>query len=116
MQYLDQNTNVVDWSSEEIAIPYMSPLDNRVHKYYPDMTCTIKTAQGSLKKYLLEVKPHKETLEPVAPSKPTQKYLKECMTYGVNQAKWKNAKAYCKSLGWEFRIITEYELGLKRHK
>jgi hypothetical protein len=35
-------------------------------------------------------------------------------TYQTNICKWSAAKAYCAERGWEFMIVTEYELGLKQ--
>jgi len=127
MKYLDENTNVISWSSDGLgpdnkpnersglAIPYISPVDNRVHRYFPDFVCEIRTTDGEVKTYLLEVKPKKETVPPTPPKKQTKRYITEVMTYGVNQAKWRNAEQYCKEKGWEFRVITEDHLGIK-HK
>ena len=36
MSSLDRNENVLEWASEEIVIPYESPFDGKVHRYYPD--------------------------------------------------------------------------------
>lgn len=116
MQSLDENTAVIKWSSEEIIIPYNSPIDNRYHRYYPDFYVEAKAADGSIKKMLLEVKPAAQTIPPVSPKRRTKRYITEVMTYGVNQAKWKAAEEYCLNRGWEFRIITETELFRKNTK
>lgn len=113
MKYLDENTNIIEWSSEEIIIPYRSPVDNRMHRYFPDFLIKAKTADGSIKTMLLEVKPKKQTKEPERQAKMTKRYLTEVMTWGVNQAKWRAAEEYCKDRGWEFRLITEDQLGVK---
>ena len=34
-------------------------------------------------------------------------------TYAVNQAKWKAAREFCADRNIEFKIMTEYELGIK---
>ena len=116
MQSLDENLNVVRWASEEIIIPYISPIDNRPHRYFVDFYVEAKLADGSIKKMLLEVKPAAQTKPPKAPKRRTKRYLSEVMTYGVNEAKWKAAKEYCLDKGWEFRIITEAELFKKPTK
>ena len=36
MKYCDSNINILEWGSEEIALPYRSPIDNKVHRYFPD--------------------------------------------------------------------------------
>jgi TnsA endonuclease N terminal len=113
MKYLDTNPNVLAWGSEELAIKYVSPLDNRVHRYFPDFICKVKQTDGTTKVLILEVKPKKQTKEPKVPKKRTRRFLQEVMTWGVNSAKWKAAQEYCADRGWEFRIITENELDLK---
>ena len=113
MKYLDENTNILEWASEEIAIPYISPVDNRYHRYFPDFIVRAKTPDGSTKTMMLEVKPKNQTIEPKVQSKRTKKYLTEVMTWGVNQAKWSAAKEYCLDRGWEFKLVTEDHLGIK---
>lgn len=113
MVWLDENTNVVEWGSEEIVIPYRSPEDNRVHRYFPDFIVKAKTKEGTIKTMVLEVKPKKETVEPKRQKKITKRYITEVMTWGKNQAKWRAAEEFCLDRGWEFRIITEDHLGIK---
>ena len=112
MVWLDENQNILEWASEELAIPYISPVDNRRHRYFPDFIVKAKMPDGSIKTLILEVKPEKETKEPKKQTKKTRKYLTEVMTWAVNQAKWKNAKEYCSDKGWEFRLVTEHDLGI----
>ena len=116
MQTLDENTNVLRWASEEIVIPYISPIDNRLHKYFVDFYVEARAPDGSIKKMLIEVKPQAQTQPPKAPKRRTKRYISEVMTYGVNEAKWKAAREFCLDKGWEFRIITEAELFKKPTK
>jgi hypothetical protein len=116
MQSLDENTNVIRWASEEIVIPYISPIDNRPHRYFPDFYVEAISFDGSTKKMLLEVKPRDQTQAPKIPKRKTKRYITEVMTYGVNQAKWAAAKDYCIDKGWEFKVITETELFKKPTK
>lgn len=113
MKYLDENTNILEWASEEVAVPYISPVDNRYHRYFPDFIVLAKTPDGGSKTMMLEVKPKKETVEPKVQTKRTKRYLTEVMTWGVNSAKWKAAREYCLDRGWDFKIITEDHLGIK---
>ena len=114
MKYLDENINVIEWKSEEIAIPYRSPVDNRVHRYFPDFIVKVRTPDGGTKTMMLEVKPKAQTREPKIPTnKKTRRYITEVMTWGVNQAKWRAAEEYCLDKGWNFKLITEDELGIK---
>ena len=111
--WADRKDNVVSWASEEINIPYISPKDNRVHKYYPDFLIKVKESNNRIKTYVVEVKPKKQTMPPKKRSKITKSYIYECQTYAVNQAKWKAASEFCKDNRIEFKIITEDELGIK---
>jgi hypothetical protein len=109
-KYMDMNENVIRWGSEEIVIPYISPLDNKVHRYFPDFIAEIKTETGKIKTKVIEVKPYKQTQEPERGKKRKVTFINECATYSVNQAKWKAAKAFCEQRGWKFTILTEKEL------
>jgi hypothetical protein len=110
MEWLDTNTNVIRWGSEEVIIPYVSPIDNKVHRYFTDFYVEAVGRDGETRKMLLEVKPKAQTQEPKKPQRTTKRYITEVMTYGVNQAKWKAAEDFCRNRGWEFRLITETEL------
>jgi hypothetical protein len=106
--WCDKNSNIVNWSSEETIIPYRCPTDNLIHRYFVDFKITINTG----KTYLVEVKPKYQTIAPVYPGKRTKRYLTESYAYMKNQAKWEAANIYAKDRGWEFKIITEHELGI----
>jgi hypothetical protein len=106
MMILDNNPEVVGWSSEETIIPYKSPLDGRWHRYFVDFLVKTKNKET----ILIEVKPFQQTLEPTVPKKRTRAFLSEAATYVVNQAKWNAAEEYCADRKWKFKIITEKEL------
>lgn len=114
MKYLDEKTSVVAWSSEEVVIPYVSPIDNRLHRYFVDFYVEVIDKNGNTKKMLLEVKPKAQTQEPKRPKRNTKRYITEVMTWGVNQAKWQAAQEFCLDKGWEFKILTESELFNKK--
>ena len=107
--WCDKNPSIIKWSSEETIVPYRCPTDGRIHRYFVDFKITTVNGQT----YLVEVKPSKQCEPPIYPGRNTKKYLVESMTYIKNQAKWAAAREYCKDRHWEFKIITEYELGLK---
>lgn len=115
MGRFDADPNVIWWASEETVIPYRSPVDNRIHRYYVDFTAKVNRTNGTSKTYLIEVKPYKQTVPPaINESKvKSKRYINEVMTWGVNSAKWKAAREYCKDRGYEFLIMTEHELGIK---
>ena len=112
MVYCDKNQNILEWASEEIAIPYRSPIDNRVHRYFPDFYMKVKETNGKIKNYVIEVKPAKQTKPPKKPKRQTKGYIREAYEYARNQAKWKMAKEYCADRQWEFKVVTEKELGV----
>ena len=113
MKYCDSNANVLEWGSEEIALPYRSPVDNKVHRYFPDFYIKVKENTGKIKRYLIEVKPKKQTMKPKRPKRQTKGYIYEVYEYAKNQAKWKAAKNFCDDRRWEFKVLTENELGIK---
>mgnify|MGYP001433376129 FL=1 len=112
MVYCDKNQNILEWASEEIAIPYRSPIDNRVHRYFPDFYMKVKETNGRIKNYVIEVKPAKQTKPPKKPKRQTKGYIREAYEYARNQAKWKMAKEFCADRQWEFKVVTEKELGI----
>jgi hypothetical protein len=114
MMHLDINPNVIEWSNEEIIIPYLSPADNRYHRYFPDFFVRIKNGKGLTEGMILEVKPNSQTKPPKIQAKPTKRYIREVVTYGINEAKWKAATEYCKDRGWQFKVVTEHDIFGKR--
>lgn len=110
--WCDMNSSVLKWNSEETIIPYISPIDNKPHRYFVDFKIRIKDRNGNIKDYLVEIKPYKQTIPPVPGQRKTQKFLTEVQTWGVNDAKWKAARAYAQQRGLEFIILTENELGI----
>ena len=113
MQYCDSNINILEWGSEEFYVWYKSPLDNRPHRYFPDFYIKLKESTGKIKKYIIEVKPKKQTSPPVKSKLKTKSYMREAFEYAKNQAKWNAAEDWCADRGYEFKILTENELGIK---
>ena len=113
MVYCDKNDRILEWGSEEFFIPYRSPIDGKIHRYFPDFYVKVKTKQGTTKKWVVEVKPKiQQTRPPRTPKRKTKKYINEVRNWAINDAKWKNAIEYCKDRNMEFIIITEDELGI----
>ena len=112
MVYCDKNAKILEWGSEEIALPYISPHDSRVHRYFPDFYIKVQENTGKVKRYLIEVKPLKQTVKPKKPKRQTKGYIREAFEYARNQAKWKAAREYCADRMWEFKVITEKELDI----
>jgi len=116
MKYLDDHPYVLEWASEELAIPYKSPIDGKFHRYFPDFLVKMKDKDGKICVRMLEIKPANQSKSPKVrenSQRITKKYINEVATFGINSAKWEAANEYCKDRGWSFHIITEKELGLK---
>ena len=112
MQWCDRNENILNYGSEEFYIPYFNPVKQKVCKYFPDFILKVKEQNGEIKKYVVEIKPKKQTAPPKPKSRVTKSYIQEVYTYETNMAKWEAAKEFCKDNMIEFKIITENELGL----
>ena len=111
MVYCDRNDNIIEWGSEEVIVPYRSPWDGKMHRYFPDFYMKVKQTNGTHKKFIIEVKPKAQCKEPnKTPKRKTRKWYKEVQTWGINQAKWKSAIDYCENRGMEFKILTEDHL------
>ena len=108
MRWFDNNSNVITWGSESVVVPYQSPLDGKLHRYFIDFVVSLKEKEGAIKKFLIEVKPYKQTLQPEATkNKKPKTMIYENMQWALNQAKWKAAEQYANNKGYKFFIITE---------
>jgi hypothetical protein len=116
MEKLDNWPEILEWSSEELSIPYLSPLDKKVHRYFPDFVVTAKLADGTTKQLILEVKPKKYCSPPKTPKRKTKRYYGEVAEFAKNMAKWKAAKAFADTQGWGFQLITEDDIFKKGTK
>lgn len=123
MLWCDHNVNVIEWSSEEVIIPYRSRLDElyerkhklekqKWHRYFVDFWIKIRDKSGTETRYLVEVKPHHETIRPLieGTNKSKTTIRRQVQTWIINQAKWAAAETYCKKRNMKFKIITEKEL------
>ena len=113
MIYFDRTPNILEWQSEEFFIPYKSPVDGKIHRYFPDFKIKVMNKHKNIDSIIIEVKPFKQTQPPVIQTRKTKRYLTEVTTFLKNEAKWKAALNFCKDRKWKFQIITEKELGIK---
>jgi hypothetical protein len=113
-RWADINPNILAWGSENIIIPYINPLDQKVHRYFVDNFIVFKDKDGNKQKLLIEIKPSKQTIQPVTTKgKHKKTILYEQTTWITNQAKWTAAKEWAKKKNMEFIILTEKELNIK---
>lgn len=106
MRLFDSNPKVLEWSSEEVAIPYMHPIKGRQARYYPDFIVKIEGKRPKM----IEVKPDKETRKPDSAKRKTKKHLNEIVTYAINDCKWIAAREVCLKNDMDFEIWTEHTL------
>jgi hypothetical protein len=110
MIWCDKNTRVLEWGSENVVVPYVSPVDGKIHRYFVDMYVKIKE-KDVVRKYLVEIKPARQT-QPPKPSKrkKTSTVIYENATWQINLAKWEAAKQFAKKYNMDFIIITDQDL------
>ena len=111
-KWFDMNPSIVCWNSESLVIPYFYTVDQKIHKYHIDFMAKIKSRDGTLKTYVVEIKPAKEMLPPNTKNK--KRLLMETQTYIKNQCKWQAAKIFCEDKGITFLVLNEYDLGIKK--
>jgi hypothetical protein len=112
LRWCDRNPSILKYGSEEISIPYYDPVTKKVRRYFPDAFVEIVHKDGKKCKYLIEIKPKKQTMPPQKKTQKNKTYVNEVYTYVTNEAKWKAAQEFCKDNLLEFKIITEDELGI----
>ena len=112
MVFCDENKSVLRWGSEELSIPYFSPIDNEYHQYFPDFIMKVQDKNNEIKTYLIEIKPEKQCREPEKKKKSDKTYLQEMSQWVINNKKWEAAKKFADKHKWEFKILTEKALNL----
>ncbi len=111
MIYCDEHPSILQWSSEEISVPYISPVDKKTHRYFPDFIIKKVNKSGEIKILMIEIKPSSQLNAPKNKSKKSS-FLKESVRWHINNAKWRAAEKFCSKHGWEFKILTEKELNV----
>jgi len=112
MVYCDTSNSILEWGSEEIIIPYLSPVDGRIHRYFPDFYIKVKKHDGKIEKSIIEIKPKIQCSPPKIPQRKTNRFYRDIKTWAVNEAKWKYATEFCDVNGLEFKILNEDHLGI----
>lgn len=111
-KWCDRNPYVTKWTSESVCLPYVSPVDGKIHRYFVDNTVHIQEGSKVIK-YLIEIKPSKQTRKPsLHGNKKRSTVIHEASTWSVNQAKWDAARIWCDKNGYIFQIVTEKDLNL----
>lgn len=114
MKWCDENSSIKEWGSETVIVPYVSPVDNKIHRYFVDFYIKVETKTNGVDTYLVEIKPERFTKPPDRPKRTSKRFIDEVYQYGVNEAKWKAAFEFCKDRNMKFVILTEKDLGLDK--
>jgi hypothetical protein len=114
MIYLDKHPSVIYWQSEELIIPYRSPVDGRVHRYFPDFVVKAKNKKGVIETLVIEIKPKSQMSPPKSKNKKV--LTEQTITYMINQAKWEAARKYCADRKYQFIVMNEDHLGIEYGK
>ena len=107
-KHLDRRSDVIQWASESLRIPYLSPKDGEMHRYFPDFIVEYQLQDGTTSRQVIEIKPYKETI--ASTSRIMKTRMRENLIHQVNEAKWAAARKVCKDAGYGFIILTEREL------
>ena len=113
MKFCDSNENIIKWGSENVIVPYLNPLDGKMHRYFVDNFVVIKEG-NEVKKYLVEIKPSKQLLPPTTKYRKKSNLIYEQTMYVTNQAKWAAARKFCEKKGYSFIILTEKHLTVNK--
>lgn len=109
LKWCDKTPKIIEFSSEEIVIPYKSPIDNKFHRYFVDMWLKIQKTDNEVKEFIVEIKPYSQTLPPEKKKRKTRKYLNEVFTWGINNAKWQAANDYARKKDMQFIIASKHK-------
>lgn len=104
MRFLDENNNIMQWSSECVRIPYRHPLTGKMTTYVPDFLITYRTKNNTLKAELIEIKPSGQSAinEKMNP--------RDRAVVAINHCKWDAATKWARQNGLTFRVITESDI------
>lgn len=106
-QFCDNNTNILKWGSEEIAIDYMKPCAGgfKPARYFPDLYVEYINREGTKITEIIEVKPEKFTRASRSRNSATKMF--ENQQYIVNMAKFTAATHWCERRGIKFSVLSE---------
>ena len=104
MRMCDSHPNITKWASENVKIPYRSPVDGKYHNYVPDFMIQYQDKDGTEHVELIEIKPANQTTLENARSRG------QAIQTHINAAKWTAAQEWCKRKGIRFKVINEDQI------
>ena len=119
MEHLDNHKHVLAWASESCIIPYQCPFrKHKIRRYFPDFIIKYRAKDGKIKIMMIEIKPESQSVKPEKKfninGKPSKTYIREWAIWRNNTAKWEAAKQFCEKRNIEFKVLTEYDLGIAK--
>ena len=93
MKWCDERSDIVQWMSEELVIPYICETDNKPHRYFMDFVIQYKSGRV----VLVEVKPFKETKRPERKQGKSQRIAGTILRSGLrkNSPLWVSCRSHC---------------------
>jgi hypothetical protein len=111
LTYCDNHESIIKYAAEKVGVPYINPILKKESTYWIDCWMLTKSPDGTLTRWLIEIKPNKYLTPPEAPNRLTEKatlnYAHHAKAYIINNAKFTAAKAYAAKNNMRFGIITE---------
>lgn len=104
MRMCDNHPNITKWASENVKIPYRSPVDGKYHNYIPDFMIQYTDKDGAQHVELIEIKPSNQTTLENARNRG------QAIQTHINAAKWTAAQEWCKRKGIRFKVINEDQI------
>ena len=104
MRMCDSHPNITKWASENVKIPYRSPVDGKYHNYVPDFMVQYTDKDGVQHVELVEIKPSNQTT--LENAKSTGQKIQTA----INAAKWTSAQEWCQRKGIRFKVINEDQI------
>ena len=104
MRFCDSHPNITKWASENVKIPYRSPMDGKYHNYVPDFMVQYTDKDGKQHVELVEIKPSNQTTLENARS------TGQKVQTAINAAKWTSAQEWCQRKGIRFKVINEDQI------
>jgi len=104
MRFCDLNPSILQWASESVHINYRNPFTNKNTIYVPDFLIIYVDKTGAQHAELIEIKPSQQTTLESAKS------TRDQAAAILNMCKWEAARAWCKSQGLTFRVVTENDM------
>lgn len=109
LRWCDNTPSVIKFSSEPMSIPYMDPIDKRVHQYYIDFWVEMKEKDGHVGRWLIEIKPERNIIIPPEPKNQTasalSNHISQVKRVMKNIAKFQAARNFAKIQNMKFAVL-----------